>query len=58
MNNTPVFVVNSPQAFYDQLVASRPDPATGKPDPAKLKAFFVAHPETTPFLDWVKANPP
>jgi catalase len=58
MNNTPVFIVNSPQAFYDQLVASRPDPATGKPDPAKLKAFFAAHPETTPFLAWVKANPP
>jgi catalase len=58
MNNTPVFVVNTPQGFYEQLVASRPDPATGKPDPAKLKAFFAAHPETMPFLSWVKAHPP
>jgi len=49
MNNIPVFAVNTPQGFYDQLVASRPDPATGKPDPAKLKAFFAAHPETQPF---------
>jgi catalase len=58
MNNTPVFVVNTPQGFYDQLVASRPDPATGKPDPARLKAFFAAHPETQPFMSWVKAHPP
>lgn len=58
MNNTPVFVVNTPEGFYAQLVASKPDPATGKPDPAKTKAFFAAHPETGPFLDWVKAHPP
>ena len=58
MNNTPVFIVNTPQAFYAQLVASKPDPATGKPDPAKLKAFFAAHPETGPFLSWVKGHPP
>ena len=58
MNNTPVFIVNTPEGFYAQLVASKPDPATGKPDPAKLKAFFAAHPETAPFLSWVKNNPP
>jgi catalase len=58
MNNTPVFVVNTPEGFYEQLVASRPDPATGKPDPARLKAFFAAHPETQPFLAWVKTHPP
>ena len=58
MNNTPVFVVNTPQGFYDQLVASRPDSATGKPSPAKLKAFYAAHPETQPFQAWVKAHPP
>ena len=57
MNNTPVFVVNTPQAFFAQLVASQPDPATGKPDPAKLKTFFAAHPETQPFLAWIKDHP-
>ncbi|HEV7855468.1 MAG TPA: catalase, partial [Herminiimonas sp.] len=57
MNNTPVFIVNTPQGFYEQLLASRPDPKTGKPDPAKMKAFFDAHPETTPFRDWVKSHP-
>ncbi|MDB5831175.1 MAG: catalase [Caballeronia sp.] len=58
MNNTPVFVVNTPQAFYAQLVASKPDSVTGKPDPAKLKAFLAAHPETAPFQSWVKSHPP
>jgi catalase len=46
MNNIPVFAVNSAQGFYDQLVAAAPDPATGKPNPAHMKAFLDAHPET------------
>lgn len=58
MNSTPVFVVRTPKQFYRQLVASKPDPATGKPDPAKLDAFFGANPETLPFRQWVKAHPP
>jgi len=57
MNNTPIFVVNTPGAFYENLLASRPDPATGKPDPARLKAFFDAHPESAPFRAWTKAHP-
>jgi catalase len=58
MNNTPVFVVNTPQGFYDQQLASRPDPATGKPDPARIAAFFSSHPETGPFTSWVKSHKP
>jgi catalase len=58
MNSTPVFVVRTPKQFYSQLVASKPDPHTGKPDPAKLNAFFQANPETLPFRNWLKANPP
>jgi catalase len=46
MNNIPVFAVNSAQGFYDQLLASAPDPATGKPDPTRMKAFLARHPET------------
>ena len=34
--------------------AQSPDPATGKPDPAKVPAFFAAHPEAAPFLQWIK----
>jgi len=58
MNSMPVFPVATPQAFYAQLHANQPDPATGKPDPAKVAAFFAAHPETAAFRAWVKtANP-
>jgi catalase len=58
MNSMHVFPIATPQAFYEQQVATLPDPATGKPDPAKVKAFFAAHPETTAFLDWVKTAKP
>jgi catalase len=58
MNSTPVFAVHTPEQFYQQLNAAKPDPATGKPDPARLKAFYAANPETQPFQAWVKAHPP
>jgi catalase len=45
MNNIPVFPVNSAGGFYDQLLAAKPDPATGKPDPAKMQEFQAEHPE-------------
>ena len=46
MNNIPVFPVNTPEAFYEQLLAGKPDPATGKPDPAAMQSFLASHPET------------
>lgn len=46
MNNIPVFAVNSAQGFYDLLLASAPDPETGKSDPAKMNAFLAKHPES------------
>lgn len=58
MNSVPVFAVHTPEQFYQQLVAAKPDPATGKPDPAALKAFAAANPETQPFQAWVKGHPP
>jgi catalase len=54
MNNIPVFPVNSARGFYEQLLASAPDPATGKPDPEKMKAFLAAHPETVRALQLIK----
>ena len=54
MNSMPVFPVATPKAFQAQMDANRKDPATGKPDPAKLAAFFAAHPETAPFRAWAK----
>lgn len=58
MNSMPVFPVATPQAFYAQLQAQQPDPATGKPDPAKVGAFFAAHPETAAFRAWAKTAKP
>ena len=59
MLNVPVFIVATPQDFYSLLTLGAPDPATGKPDPARAPAFFAAHPETGAFLGWVKThNPP
>jgi len=36
----------------------RPDPATGKPDPAKLKAFKVTHPDSLAMADFLASNNP
>jgi len=58
MNSMPVFPVGTPEAFYQMLKAGAPDPATGKPNPAGMPAFFAAHPETAPFLAWVKTAKP
>lgn len=44
--SAPVFFVAKPEQFAPFLQVRTPDPATGKPDPAKLKAFNDANPET------------
>jgi catalase len=54
MNNIPVFPVNSARGFYEQLLAFAPDPATGKPDPARTRAFMAAHPEAVRALSLIK----
>jgi catalase len=56
MVNIPVFVVNSAQGFHDLLLASAPDPASGKPDPAKMGAFIGAHPEFAKAIQLVKSQ--
>ncbi len=57
INDTPGLNVSTPEAFFDNVRASTPDPATGKPDPAKMKAFLDAHPETVAFFDRMKKRP-
>jgi catalase len=57
MVNLPVFPFRTPEAFYEQLVASKPDPSTGKPDPAKMQAFLDSHPETVRVLAILKSQP-
>lgn len=54
MNAIPFFPVATVEGFYDQQVASRPDPATGKPNPEKIKALLHKHPEIAPFFAWAK----
>jgi catalase len=58
MLNLPVFPDNSPQGFYDRLLASKTVPATGKPDPALMSAFLAAHPETAAAMALLKQHPP
>jgi catalase len=57
MINLPVFPFRTPEAFYERLVASKPDPRTGKPDPANMKTFLARHPETVQALAVIKGQP-
>ena len=57
MNNIPVFPFSTAQGFYDQLLASTPDPATGRPDPARMKAFLAGHPESAKAIQLIHSNP-
>ena len=57
MINLPVFVVNTPQAFYDRLIATQPDPKTGKPDKEKMTAFLAGHPETVQATKAIQSHP-
>jgi catalase len=57
MNSFPFFVVSTPEAFAEQMLASRPDPATGKPDPARQAAFAAQHPEAKKFQAWAAEAP-
>jgi catalase len=57
MINLPVFPFKTPQDFYDNLVASQPDPKTGKPDPQKIAAFAASHPNTMRALGVIPSHP-
>jgi len=57
MISLSVFPVRTPEAFYEQLVASKPDPTTGKPNPAAMKAFLDRHPETAQVLSVLAREP-
>ena len=57
MVNLPVFPVKTPQAFYEFLFASQPDPQTKKPDPKKMGAFLARHPETVQAFKIIQSHP-
>ncbi|MDE1170172.1 MAG: catalase family peroxidase [Verrucomicrobium sp.] len=58
MIHFPVFPVRTPEEFYGLLVATAPDPATGKPDGAKVKAFLGSHPGVARALGVIQTTPP
>src|SRR5262249_6896723 len=58
MINLPVFPFADPQAFYDNLVASQPDPNTHKPDPVKMAAFSASHPDFLRAIKIIQSQPP
>jgi catalase len=58
MVDLPVFPFATPEAFYDQLTALAPDPATGKPDPARAQAFFAKYPESAEAIKVIKSGSP
>lgn len=57
MIHLPVFPFRTPEAFNENLEASLPDPATGRPDPERARAFLARHPETVRVLAALKGHP-
>jgi catalase len=58
MVDIPIFAVNTPEAFREQLVAMEADAKTGKPDPVKVKAFLDRHPESARAVQTIQAQVP
>jgi catalase len=58
MINVPMFFTRVPKGFLDLMLALKPDPATGKPDPAALKAFGERYPEIAAYTQHVNAHNP
>lgn len=58
MLNTPMFGAAHPQTFLDLMQALQPDPATGKPDPEKMKAFKASHPDNLAQAQYLASNNP
>ena len=54
--SAPVFGTKTPQQLVEFIQARLPGP-DGKPDPAKVKAFSDANPETTRQAAWLNARP-
>ena len=57
MVDIAVFAVRTPREFLEQLLASRADPRTGKPDPTRLAAFLDKYPEVARALHVIAAHP-
>jgi catalase len=58
MLNTPVFGAASPATFNDLILAAKPDPKTGKPDPEKIKQVLASHPDALAQSNFLASNNP
>ena len=59
MLDAPVFGAAKVRTFFDMIIAIRPDPATGKPSPAKIDAFRASHPDSLAQASFLQNhNPP
>ncbi|MBL0930133.1 MAG: catalase family peroxidase [Alphaproteobacteria bacterium] len=57
MLSAPVFFVSKPEHFAPFIASRRPDPATGMPNPERVRAFNEAHPDTRPQIEYLAAAP-
>lgn len=57
LNNIPFFATRDAEGFLARGAAFKLDPATGEPDPTKVKAFLKAYPEAANYMAWEKQAP-
>jgi catalase len=57
MMDLPVFFVHTPQEFYDRLLALKPRPDTGAPDPAAMASFLATHPAADRAMKLIEKQP-
>src|SRR4029077_3361009 len=58
MINVPIFAATSPASFRDAVLAAKPDPKTGQPDPEKLKAYAATHPDAMALTELASRHTP
>ncbi|MFZ2541882.1 MAG: catalase family peroxidase [Gallionella sp.] len=58
MLNVPIFGAAQPGSFFDMFIAMKPEPATGKSNPEKMKAFRVSHHDSHALGDFMAHNNP
>jgi catalase len=58
MIDVPIFAAKTPASFRDALIAAKPDPKTGQPDPEKLKAYLATHPDAMALRELASGHNP
>ena len=58
MINVPIFAAASPASFRDAILAAKPDPKTGQPDPERLKAYAATHPDAMALTELASHHTP